>query len=113
MTTDKPDNRSGPQILKYVVEELGAVVTRLEPAADFDKAIIGYEKADEEVKLVYGYDNLVDVMQQLLQDPNQHDVDDPDGYFAAQEFVEYNTIRALDYIPNPPIIKYTEYDSED
>jgi len=110
MTTDK---RSGPQILQHVVEELGAVVTRLEPAADFDKAIIGYEKVDDEVKLVYGYDNLIDVMQQLLSDPAECDPDDPDGYFAAQEFVEYNTIRALDYMPNPPIIKYPENNPED
>lgn len=60
---------------------------------DFDEAIIG---VSEDGRVVYDYDIMV---EQLSRQDNMSTEE-------AIEFIEYNTIRSLAYIENPPIIIY-------
>ena len=60
---------------------------------DFDSAIIG---VTTDGCVVYDYEKMV----QKLQD------DDGMTREEAIEFIDYNTIRALPYIKNPPIVMY-------
>lgn len=58
---------------------------------DYDEAIIGVTDGG---RVVYDYDKMV----QCLMDEMTED--------EAVEFIEYNTIRALHYAKNPPIIMH-------
>lgn len=58
---------------------------------DFDDAIIG---TDENYKVVYDYDKMVDCLV------NEDGMSEEE----AVEFIDYNTIRALPYVENAPII---------
>lgn len=58
---------------------------------NFDKSIIGIS---EDGKLIYVYENMI---YEFMEDNKC-------TYEEAVEFIEYNTIRALYYIPNHPII---------
>lgn len=60
---------------------------------DFDEAIIG---VDTDGHVVYDFEKMVESLMK----------EDGIEYGDAVEFIEYNTIRALPYIPNPPIIMY-------
>lgn len=58
---------------------------------DYDDAIVG---VTDEGQVVYDFDAMVKCLM------------DADGIseLEAIEFIEYNTVRALPYIENPPII---------
>ena len=58
---------------------------------DYDEAIVG---VTDEGQVVYDYDKMVQILVER------------DGYeeMEAIEWIEYNTIRALPYFENPPIV---------
>ena len=58
---------------------------------DYDEAILG---VTDEGQVVYDYDKMVQILVGR------------DGYeeMEAIEWIEYNTIRALPYFKNPPIV---------
>lgn len=58
---------------------------------DYDNAIIG---TDDNSRVVYDYDKMVECLME----------EDRMDYEEAVEFIEYNTIRALPYYPNGPIV---------
>lgn len=62
-------------------------------APDFDDAIIG---VTDDGQVVYDYDAMV--LSLMKQDNISME--------EAVEFIEFNTIRACAYQPNPPIIMY-------
>lgn len=59
----------------------------------YDNSIIGLS---EDGRVVYDYDKMV---QELCKDEGWDEL-------TAMEWIDYNTIRALPYISNPPIIMY-------
>jgi hypothetical protein len=63
----------------------------------YASAVIG---VSEDNRLIYDFDLMVECLM------------DEDGMDAvdAIEFIEYNTIRALPYIPNHPIIKHNLFE---
>lgn len=64
---------------------------------DYDSAIIG---VDCYGRVVYSFEKMI----QCLMD------EDGMSYEDAIEFIEYNTIRALPYIPEHPIVMYNVFD---
>lgn len=64
----------------------------------------GYETAflglDEKGRAVYNYNKMVEFLME----------EDDMSYEEAVEFIEYNTIRACDYIENAPLILLNEYE---
>lgn len=60
---------------------------------DFDSVIIG---VDTDGHVVYDFDKMAESMME----------EDGLTYEEAVEFIEYNTIRALPYIPQHPIVMY-------
>lgn len=60
---------------------------------DYDSAIIG---VSESGKVIYDYDKMVEWLMET----------DGMTYEEAMEFIDYNTIRALPYFINSPIIMY-------
>lgn len=99
--TDWPETSSLSDIIKDIIkpktlsedfknylEEVQATVFR-DPS--FDSAIVGVTSDD---RAVYDYDLMVE------------DLSDQDNMslWEAQEFIEYNTIRALPYMPKSPVI---------
>jgi len=60
---------------------------------DYDDAIIG---VDSDGHVVYDFDKMV---EHLMREDGME-------YEDAVEFIEYNTIRALPYIPNHPVVMY-------
>ena len=58
---------------------------------DFDNAIIGITTDD---RVVYDYD----LMIESLAKKDNMSLDE------AQEFIDYNTVRTLPYMPNAPVI---------
>lgn len=73
---------------KNYLEEVQATVFR-DPS--FDSAIVGVTSDD---RAVYDYDLMV---EDLSEQDNM-------SLWEAQEFIEYNTIRALPYMPKSPVI---------
>ena len=72
----------------------GAIV--LEPHADFGACCIG-TVCDPEVRLAYDYEKIIEMFV------------DRDGmsYEEAQEFVDYNTVRAIPYMgERKPVLVY-------
>ncbi len=68
----------------------GAIIFN-EPA--FDNSIIGTTTDD---KVVYQYSKMV---EELMSDEGMNQME-------AEDFIQYNTIRALPYISRPPVIMY-------
>ena len=64
---------------------------------DFDSAIIGVTDEGPEARVIYDYEKMVEQLQR----------DDGISREEAIEFIEYNTIRAMQYIDNPPVIMYS------
>lgn len=62
---------------------------------NFDKSIIGISYDD---RVIYDYDRMI---QDLMETDNI-------SYEDAVEYIEYNTLRALSYFDNAPIILYTK-----
>ena len=60
---------------------------------DYDDAIIG---VDTDGHVVYDFEKMV---EHLMREDGME-------YEDAVEFIEYNTIRALPYIPSHPIVMY-------
>lgn len=58
---------------------------------DYDAAIIGMSHDD---RVVYSFEKMVECLME----------EDGMEYEEAVEFIEYNTIRALPYMPNGPIV---------
>ena len=77
--------------------ELGYEGVTIFENPDYDAALIG---ADSEGRAVYDFDKMVECLM------------DEDGmsYEEAVEFIEYNTIRAIPYFPNGPIVVYSMAD---
>lgn len=67
----------------------------------YDEAIIGI---DSNERVVYDFEQMAECLMK----------DDGMSYEDAVEFIEYNTIRALPYMPNSPIVMYglDEYKDE-
>lgn len=59
----------------------------------YDEAIIG---VDSNERVVYDFEQMAECLMK----------DDGMSYEDAVEFIEYNTIRALPYMPNSPIVMY-------
>jgi hypothetical protein len=77
--------------IKEFIQEFGYESVTLFENPSYDTACIGIS---EDERAVYDYDLMV-----------KHLVD-KDGMTEeeAEEFIEYNTIRAIPYFPNPPIV---------
>lgn len=60
---------------------------------DYDEAIVG---VTDEGQAVYDFDRMVEILV-------ERDGMEP---LAAIDFIDYNTIRALPYIENPPIVMH-------
>jgi hypothetical protein len=60
---------------------------------EFDDAIIGTSHDD---RVVYSYSKMIDCLMER----------DGMDYEMACEFIDYNTIRALPYVENGPIVVY-------
>lgn len=59
---------------------------------DYDSAIIGYD--DNTGRIIYDYDKMIEHLMGA----------DGMTYEEAMEFIEYNTLRAIPYYPNGPIV---------
>lgn len=57
----------------------------------FDKSIVGIT---ENNKLIYDYSSMIEEYME----------DEKCSYEDAEEFIQYNTLRAIPYFPNPPVI---------
>lgn len=56
----------------------------------FDDAIVG---VNTDGRIVYNYDQMIDCLSEMSAED-------------ADEYIQYNTVRSLSYIDNPPIIFY-------
>jgi len=64
----------------------------------FDDAIIGVDAYSEPIRLVYSINDIVDcLMKEGMSDEE------------AIDYYEYNTARAVPYMPNSPILIYTDF----
>jgi hypothetical protein len=63
-----------------------------------DDAIVGHIDDGDSIRVVYDLDKLVDAFAKQFSD-----CDDP--VEAAQEWISYNVVRALDY-PGMPVLMY-------
>lgn len=79
---------------RELLNELGHEEAIVFENPSYDEAIIGI---DSNERVVYDYDKMVRCLMK----------EDGMPYEDAIEFIEYNTIRALPYIPNSPIVTYT------
>lgn len=78
------------ETLNKVLKELDISAVAFESPA-YLNAIVGVSHDD---RLIYDYDKMVDC---LMKEDNM-------TYEEAVEFIDYNTIRALPYYPNGPIV---------
>lgn len=72
----------------------GAVI--LEPRDTYGKGVVGYIR--ESNRLIYSFELLVDALME----------DNGLTYGEAVEWLEFNTIRACDYVSNAPLFEYDE-----
>lgn len=79
------------QRIRDALCDMGHEEALLFDGPDYDEAIVG---VTDEGQVVYDYDKMVQILV------------DRDGYeeMEAIEWIEYNTIRALPYFDNPPIV---------
>ena len=87
-------------LIDYVANENPEAVTFTGPS--FDTAIVGYAMNDEGLPVfVYSYDKMVESLSEEMKE-------EAEPVSAAIEFIDYNTIRTLPYIPSRgrPIIMY-------
>ena len=79
---------------REIIEEMGFAESVVFDSPDFDDAIIGLT---EQGNVVYDYEAMVKSLMKR----------DGMSRMEAAEFIDYNTIRALPYAPDPqPIIMY-------
>ena len=74
-----------------ILNELGYDESEVFETPDYDSAIIGVDTND---RVVYDYEKMV---EDLMKDGNM-------TYEDAVDFIEYNTIRAMPYHPQGPIV---------
>ena len=67
---------------------------------DYDEAIVG---VTDEGQVVYDFDRMVQILV-------ERDGLDP---LEAIDFIDYNSIRALPYVENPPIVMHRLYREEE
>ena len=79
--------------IRFALCDMGHEDSVIFEAPDYDEAIVG---VTDEGQVVYDYDKMV----QCLVD------DDGMTWEEAIDFIEYNTIRTLPYVQNPPIIMH-------
>lgn len=79
------------QTIRDALCDMGHEEALLFDNPDYDEAIVG---VTDEGQVVYDYDKMVQILVER------------DGYeeMEAIEWIEYNTIRALPYYKNPPIV---------
>lgn len=63
-----------------------------------DEAIVGVS-TDDPPRLVYEYEKLVDILATQMAKDTGDDMDE--CRVAAQEYVDYNVLRAVDYMDSP------------
>lgn len=86
---------------------------RLEPAEQFDKAIVGKVEKGDSCILVYDYDQLITVVATESNDGSARNLTE-EQMSDAMEYVEFNTIRALPYMGDRrPLILYREFDLDE
>lgn len=79
---------------REIIEEMGHLETVVFDSPEFDDAIIGIT---EEGSVVYDYEAMVESLMQHDQISREE----------AVEFIDFNTIRAVPYAPDPkPVIMY-------
>ena len=79
------------QTIRDALCDMGHETALLFDNPDYDEAIVG---VTDEGQVVYDYDKMVQILVER------------DGYEEREaiEWIEYNTIRALPYYENPPIV---------
>ena len=83
---------------QYDEETLNEMVMFENPA--YTSAVVG---VSHENRLIYSFEKMVECLME------EDGMDEEE----AIEFIEYNTVRALPYIPNHPIIMYPILDFSD
>lgn len=78
---------------RELLNELGHEEAIVFENPSYDEAIIGI---DSNERVVYDFDKMAECLMN----------EDGMSYEDAVEFIEYNTIRALPYMPNSPIVMY-------
>lgn len=76
---------------RELLAELGYEDSIIFENPDYDNAIIG---TDDNSRVVYDYDKMAECLME----------EDGMSYEEAVEFIDYNTIRALPYVDNGPIV---------
>lgn len=89
----------------YIAELYGEDLVILDNPS-FDSAIVGVSSDD---RVIYDYDKMVD---SLMHDESFKD--DEGNYLSyedAIDWIDFNTLRALPYIKNSPIVMYNIEDN--
>lgn len=64
----------------------------LKPRSIFDKAIVGFDETNQQV--LYSYDLMVESLSKDNQDSGSYE-EGHDAYRMAVEWIDYNTLRAI------------------
>ena len=78
---------------REILTEFGYEDSIVFESPDYDNAIIG---TDGDGRVIYSYEKMAECLMN----------DDGMSYEEACEFIDYNTVRALPYVENGPIIVY-------
>jgi hypothetical protein len=90
---------------------VGAI--RLEPAEQFDNALLGKADINGQTVLVYDYNLIVEGFAREFADEDAIQPTD-DQWSDALEWVEFNTIRGIQYMGDRrPLIVYRDIDLEE
>ena len=79
------------QLIRDALCDMGHEEAVIFDGPDYDEAIVG---VTDEGLVVYDFDKMVEI---LVERDNMEEIE-------AIEFIEYNTIRAIPYIENAPIV---------
>lgn len=77
---------------RELLNELGLEESIVFENPSYDSAIIGYDEATS--RIIYDYELMAEYLM-------EHD---GMSYEEAIEFIDYNTLRAMPYYPNGPIV---------
>ncbi len=78
----------------------------LEPRSTYDKGVLSYKEDTNQI--VYGYDELAEA---LAAEYIANGFEEEESYDMAIEWLDYNTVRSLDYMGDTkPIMKYTDHE---
>ncbi len=84
METENRPNRD-------LIEENGYEGVTIFENPNYDSAIVGMSHDD---RVIYDYEKMIEFLMET----------DGMTYDEAMEFIDYNTIRAIPYMPNGPIV---------